>query len=254
MPERFPVDVDGERVTAIAYSAAEPLGITLLLGHGASADQNAPFVVRYAEGLARRGVYVVTYNFPFAEEGGMTRKVPELEAFCRAAIVAARQRHPHNSLFVGGKSLGGHVASRVAAEGGPETEGVMGLVVLGYPLHAVGKPRERHTQHFSQIRVPVFFAQGSRDALGTSEELRTLLDELPKGGELCAVEGGDHSFVVPRREAEAQEQVHGRVEDEIVRWMTQVVSRGEVPGAASNPRPIASHKREQLRFLHRRPG
>jgi predicted alpha/beta-hydrolase family hydrolase len=242
MPERFPVDVDGGHVTAIAYSAADPVGLTFLLGHGASADQHTPFVVQYAEGLARRGVFVVTYNFPFAEEGRSTRKVPVLEACCRAAIVAARQCHPHNHLFIGGKSLGGRVASRVAAEGGAEMDAVSGLVILGYPLHAVGKPKQRQVQHFSQIRVPVFLAQGSRDAFGTSEELRTLLDELPKGTELCVIEGGDHSFVVPRREADAQDRVHARVQDEIVRWMTQAASRGAWLGALEKPRAVASRQ------------
>jgi predicted alpha/beta-hydrolase family hydrolase len=254
MAERFPVDIDGERTTAVAYTATDPLGLTLLLGHGVSGDQHGPFIVDYATELARRGVLVVTYDFPLAEHGRATRNATELEACCRAAIVAARQCHPKNRLFVGGKSLSGRIASRVAAEGGSEMDDVTGLLILGYPLHAVGKPALRGAQHLSRVEVPVFIAQGERDALGAPEEVRSVVAGLPKGSELYVVEGGDHSFVVSRREPRAQEKVHARVQEEIVRWMVQVAQSSVPLGAHARPRPVAARKREQLRLLHRRPS
>ncbi|HXX68711.1 MAG TPA: alpha/beta family hydrolase [Polyangiaceae bacterium] len=255
MPERFPVDFDGHRVTATSYAASNPLGLTLLLGHGVRAGQEDEFMVEYATGLAQRGVLVVTYDFPFAQRG---RRVPDrsdvLEACCRAAMVAARQCRPTNQLFVGGKSLGGRVASRIAAEGGPEMSGVRGLVILGYPLHAVGMPGRRREHHLSRIDAPVFIAQGSRDPLGKPDDLRAVTADLPMRSEIYVVEGGDHSLAVRRSEPDASARSHARVQDEIVRWMTQVASTEVAASDRARPRPVASHKREQLRFLHRRPS
>jgi predicted alpha/beta-hydrolase family hydrolase len=111
MVERFRFDVDGEKLTALVYAASKPIGSTLLLGHGASGGQRGPFMVDYATALAKRGVLVMTYDFPFMEH---RREKPDpneaLQACCRAAIAAAWQCRPKNRLFVGGKSLGARIA------------------------------------------------------------------------------------------------------------------------------------------------
>ena len=248
MPERFPIDVDVDRVTAIAYSPAQPLGLTLLFSHGASAGQHDPFVVAYATAIARRGVLVVTYNFPFAEHGlSAPDKSEVLEACVRADIVGARQCRPKNSLFIGGKSLGGRVASKVAAAGGAEMAGVLGLVILGYPLHPLGKPTQRRSRHLSQVDVPVLFVQGSRDVFGTAEELRDVAAGLPKGTELYVAEGGDHSFAVSKHGP----LLHETIQDEIVRWMVEVTETKGAARAIAKPRPIAARLGRQLRSLHR---
>jgi alpha-beta hydrolase superfamily lysophospholipase len=144
MTERFSFDVDGERLTALAYHPKKPMGATFLLGHGASAGQRDTLITEYAAALAERGVLVVTYDFPFIERGQERPDRDEvLQAACRAAIVAARQCRPKNRLFVGGKSLGGRVASEVVEAGGEEEEidDVAGVVILGYPLHPLDSPR-----------------------------------------------------------------------------------------------------------------
>jgi predicted alpha/beta-hydrolase family hydrolase len=119
---------------------------------------------------------------------------------------------------IGGKSMGGRIASQVAASG---QEGIAGLVFLGYPLHPPGRPDQLRSKHLPDIRAPMLFVQGSRDAFGTPEELRAVFRGLQATAGLCVVEDGDHSFKVPKRSAMPQEQVYEFVLDEIMRWLHQ---------------------------------
>jgi uncharacterized protein len=250
MSERFFFEVEGERLTALAYRAAKPIGATLLLGHGASGGQRDHFITDYAIGLAERGVLVVTYDFPFIEHG---RRDPDrdelLQAACRAAVVAARQCRPKNLLVVGGKSLGGRVASEVVAAGGEEVEDVAGIVVLGYPLHPLGKPRVSRARHFDELRVPMLLVQGPRDPFGTPEELRPLLANLPQGSEIHAVDGGDHSFSIGKHGGLTQQEVHDGIQDEIARWISEIATLPRT--ARARTRPIASRGGAQVRPLRR---
>jgi predicted alpha/beta-hydrolase family hydrolase len=225
MPEQFHFTADGERLTATAYHAAgKPLGVTLLLGHGSATSQHDPFMLDYATGLAERGVLVVTYDSPFLEYHRSTPDGGErLETVYREAISAARQCRPKNRLFIGGKSLGGHVASKVVAAADDDTADVYGLVVLGYPLHPIGE-RGHHAHHLYELDVPMLVVQGSRDVFGAPEELRAIVEQLPEGSELYVVEGGDHSLSASSDEARRR-QVHGAAQDEIARWLAIVAER-----------------------------
>lgn len=182
------------------YRSASP-GAALVLAHGAGAGQRSRFMVEAAQALSARGVVTATFDFPYVIAG---RKVPDrppvLEAAWRDAIQAA-QGDPglrDLPLFIGGKSMGGRIASQVAASG-TGIEGVRGLVFLGYPLHPPGKPDRRRDRHLPDVRLPMLFVQGSRDAFGTAAEIRALLPSLRAGADLWVVEGGDHSFKVPAR-------------------------------------------------------
>ena len=267
MSEQFHFEVDGEKLSAIVYSAVKPLGSTLLLGHGASAGQRDRFMVDYATGLAERGVLVVTYDFPFMEHG---RQKPDssdvLAACCRAAIIAARQCRPKNRLFIGGKSLGGRVATEVAAAGGDEVDDLSGIVLLGYPLHPVGKRAASRGRHLLDLQVPVFFVQGTRDVFGTPDDLRDLLGALPLDSEVHVVSGGDHSFTVPKRGPLTQSQVHAEIMDDVARWIAAVPSAAKATArpkvkatrrVRARPQPsaarAASRVREGLRSLRRSP-
>lgn len=255
MSERFHFDVDGERLTAFVYQASKPLGATLLLAHGASAGQKDRFIVDYATELAGRGVLVVTFDFPYMEH---RRRHPDrdevLQESLRAAAVAAGQCRPKNRLFIGGKSLGGRVAAEVAAEGGEGVDDVAGVIVLGYPLHPIGKATASRAQHLRDLHVPVLVVQGTRDAFGTPDELRRVVSLLPDGSEVYAVDGGDHSFAVSRRGAHAQEDAEAEIQDEIARWISEIASPRRAAAAArapAHPRRIATHARTQLRSLRR---
>jgi hypothetical protein len=220
VPESVRVAVASGSVTALRYPAAEPAApLTLVLGHGAGAPQTSDFMVAFAQALAHRGFPTVTFNFPYMEEGRrLPDRSPILEAAFRAVIAAVRGRADagRGRLVIGGKSLGGRMASHVAAAG---LDDLAGLVLLGYPLHPPGQPERLRAAHLARIRVPMLFVQGTRDAFGTPDELAPLLTPLGPAVRVHVVEGGDHSFAVPKRGPVSQAEVFARVQDEIARWL-----------------------------------
>jgi predicted alpha/beta-hydrolase family hydrolase len=200
------------------YPTATPIA-ALLLAHGAGAGQRSAFMVGAGRSLATRGVLTGTFDFPYMAQG---RKVPDkgpvLEEAWRRVIDDARSRTEFAGLplFIGGKSMGGRIASQAAA-GGPLP--ISGLVYLGYPLHPPGKPAARRDSHLPGITVPMLFVQGSKDAFGTANEIRELLPRLNPRTELYVVEGGDHSFKVPARGSKTQAAVLEEVFDVVVRFI-----------------------------------
>jgi predicted alpha/beta-hydrolase family hydrolase len=179
-------------------------------------------MVTMARALAARSIDVVTFNFLYAEA---KRRVPDkndlLEATWRAVIDEVRRRkHPSEGpLFIGGKSMGGRIATQVAATEQPDL-GVAGLVLLGYPLHPPGKPSQLRIVHLPRVRAPMLFVQGSRDVFGTPGELSPIVEKLFPGTRLLVVEGGDHSLALPRSARESIEETLGRVADEVVRFIS----------------------------------
>jgi predicted alpha/beta-hydrolase family hydrolase len=172
---------------------SDSAGAALVVGHGAGAGQNSPFLVRTAEGLAARGIAAATFDFPYmTARRGVPDRPPVLEQAWRDAIDAARRELSGLPLFIGGKSMGGRIASQVASQG---VDGISGLIFLGYPLHPPGKPQQRRDAHLPAIKEPMLFVQGARDAFGTADEIRELLPALQRA-ELHEVAGGDHSFKV----------------------------------------------------------
>lgn len=238
MPTHFTVPLGAAgKVTARAYAGRTGTSVninaTLVLGHGAGAGQTSPFMVSFAEGLAARGLDVITFNFLYTEQGRRAPdRGPKLEACYRAVvdtIAAGRPGPTGGPVFIGGKSMGGRIASQIAAA--PDAEhtdqnnpavDVSGLVLLGYPLHPPGRPDRMRDAHLSRIAVPMLVVQGSRDSFGTPDELRAVLDPLP-AARLHVVEGGDHSFLIRRKTARTREEIYATVMDEIVRWVKTVI-------------------------------
>ncbi|HEU4507698.1 MAG TPA: alpha/beta family hydrolase [Pyrinomonadaceae bacterium] len=225
-PEKLTVEVnEKESITALLYAAAKKnrAGVTLLLGHGAGASQTSGFMRLYANGLAARGVDVMTFNFVYMEQGrSVPDQKPKLEACFRAVIKAAlnHKKLKNNSLVVGGKSMGGRIASQViAAE--HETP-VAGLVFLGYPLHPPGQSTKLRVEHLEHVKKPMLFVQGTRDALGTPEEIEPHIEKLRPRPKIFAIEGGDHSFKAPKKFGLTQEQIHEAAMDEIDRWVRSI--------------------------------
>jgi predicted alpha/beta-hydrolase family hydrolase len=189
----------------------------IVLAHGAGAGQMSSFMVRVGRGLATRGIAAATFDFPYMRAG---RRLPDptavLEAAWRNAIDTAREQFPGLPLFIGGKSMGGRIASHVAAAGIEPP--VSGLVFLGYPLHPPGKPQQRRDAHLPRVTAPMLFVQGTRDAFGTADEIRTLLPSL-HSATVYEVAGGDHSFKVPARGGLSPDEVINRILDEAVDWI-----------------------------------
>jgi len=214
---------ESESVTAMLYPAAKKnrARVTIVLGHGAGADQLSGFMRMTAADLAARGLDAMTFNFLYKEQG---RSVPDpkarLESCYRAVIEAAGQHRQlkGNKLVIGGKSMGGRIGSQVAAE---NSQGIDGLVFLGYPLHPPGRPDKLRDEHLKNIEPPMLFVQGSRDAFGTEEEIRAIIKKHRLPATLYVVASGDHSFKVPKS-VKPQQQVYEEVMDEVVRWCREL--------------------------------
>jgi uncharacterized protein len=185
-----------EPVGLMLYQCASPRAV-IVLAHGAGAGQQSPFMVALGRGFGRRGVAAATFDFPYmTARRRVPDRAPVLEAAWRQAIAAGRTTFGPLPLFLGGKSMGGRIASQVAAGG--DTGPLAGLVFFGYPLHPPAKPGQRRDAHLPQIAAPVLFVQGERDAFGAAEEIRALLPSLARAT-LHVIAGGDHSLKAPGR-------------------------------------------------------
>jgi predicted alpha/beta-hydrolase family hydrolase len=231
-PRRLNVEVPGEQVVTARFyevpTGHSRLGVTLVLGHGAGNGQISSFMVEFATNLSARGLDVMTFDFLYMARG---QKMPDsprrLEDCYRAAIVAARtcSHRLGNKIAIGGKSLGGRIASQVVADSEPSAiSNVIGLVFLGYPLHPPGKPSRLRTAQFAHVKMPMLFLQGARDAFGTPMELRQILSSFVSNVTVHEVEGGDHSFKVLKRSGFSQNDVYSNTQDVIVGWLSKVRS------------------------------
>jgi predicted alpha/beta-hydrolase family hydrolase len=206
---------------APGFTGPPRVGATLVLAHGAGAGHLSGFMTAFARALSERGIDLVTFNFLYMEA---RKRVPDsnalLEATWRSAIAAAREAPgtSGNRLVIGGKSMGGRIASQVAAQPHTLPARVDGLVFLGYPLHPPGQPGRRRDAHLRSIEVPMLFVQGERDAFGTADEMRPLVALLPRAS-LCVVAGANHSLEVPKRAVPAQAEVLAAIQDHAVEWI-----------------------------------
>lgn len=210
---------DSDSVTAMLYPAVKKnrAGVTIILGHGAGADQLSGFMRMAAEGLAARGLDAMTFNFLYKEQKrGAPDPKAKLESCYRAVIDAAikNKKLKGNKLVIGGKSMGGRIASQVAAD---DSEGLAGLVYLGYPLHPPGRLDKMRDEHLPKIKARMLFVQGARDAFGTEDEIKAIIKKHRLKADLYAVAAGDHSFKVPKS-IKPQQQVYEDVMNEVARW------------------------------------
>ncbi len=212
-----------DSVSALVYLAPKKgrLGVTLILGHGAGANQLSGFMRLFANGLAERGVDVMTFNFLYMEQGRhVPDPKPKLEA-CYIAVIEAAGKHKAlkgNRIAVGGKSMGGRIGSQVAAIE-EQADKISRVVLLGYPLHPPGRPEKMRDEHLKDIRAPMLVIQGSRDAFGTREELEATIKKHRLKATLYVVDGGDHSLKVPKSTGVPQEEVYAAAMDKIVSWL-----------------------------------
>ena len=220
---------DKEAVTALLYLADKKnrAGVTVILGHGAGAGQTSGFMRMFAKGLAARGLDVMTFNFVYMEQG---RSVPDqkhkLEGCFRAVIETAlkNRKLKNNRVVIGGKSMGGRIGSQVMAGEDREAlaEDVIGLVFLGYPLHPPGQSSKLRVEHLEHIKKPMLFVQGTRDALGSPDEILPFIKNLRPAAKIHAIEGGDHSFKAPKKFGLSPDQIFETSMDEIDRWVRSI--------------------------------
>jgi predicted alpha/beta-hydrolase family hydrolase len=226
-PQRFHIDAEPDAVNATLYAAVgrPQLDALLVLAHGAGAGQASPFISGYAAALAERGLTVVTFDFAYMSRGRKTPdRAPVLEATFRTAVAGAVREVEAARLLIGGKSMGGRIATHLAAD--PEQwpaglPALSGVVALGYPLVPPGRRSGDRVGHLRRLVVPTLVVQGTRDAFGGPDEVRDAVfaDGARPTIEILPIEGGDHSFAVLKSSGREQATVHAGIQDDIVRWV-----------------------------------
>ena len=192
-----------------------PQSPVLILAHGAGAPMDSEFMERIAELLAERNVGVARFEFPYMAQrrtGGSKRppdRQPVLLDYWRQVL---EQFSRDELVFIGGKSMGGRMASLIADE-----SDVAGLVCLGYPFHPAKKPEKLRTEHLESLKTSTLIVQGSRDALGNAEEVAGY--ELADTIDLCWLEDGDHDLKPRVRSGFTHDQHLRRAADAIASFM-----------------------------------
>ena len=193
-----------------------------VLAHGAGAGMAHPFMAAVAADLARHGIATLRYQFPYMERGGRRPDPPQLaQAAVRAAVMQAQRLVPDLPLFAGGKSFGGRMTSQ--AQGAAPLPDVRGLIFLGFPLHPAGRPSQDRAKHLADVRVPMLFLRGSRDALAALDELRPVCEALGQRATLQVFADADHSFHVPARSGRNDALVRGEVLDALAAWIDTII-------------------------------
>lgn len=215
------IDLTGGGTTTVRWYDAAGSGCVVVLAHGAGAGQSHPFMVRTASGLAGRGITTVTFNFRYMEA---KRRAPErtpvlVTTWLDVIAVVRGATGADVPVVIGGKSMGGRMASHVAA--GHHEAAVAGLVCLGYPLHPPGRPDKLRVEHLAGIACPTLVVQGTRDELGTPDELSPHFAAVARC-RIVSVPDGDHSFSVPKASGRTTAQVHEDVLDIVASWVGEV--------------------------------
>ncbi len=215
------------RVSAILHMP-EPAGALLVLAHGAGAGMRHPFMEALAVRLAGEGVGTLRYQFPYMDQGRrQPDRPPLLEATVRAAVAAGAEVASGLPLFAGGKSMGGRMTSGAAAK--EALAGVRGLVFFGFPLHPPKNPGTARADHLPLVTVPLLFIQGTRDSLADLALMKGVSDGLGPRATVHVVEGGDHSFHLPRRSGRTDEDAQTEMASVVGRWI------GDLAGPCANP-------------------
>lgn len=202
----------GLKVTARIEVVRDPAGPAFLIAPGAGAGQDHPFLVGVRHRLARRGHSAMTFDYPYREAGRRAPDRSEVLMACHRAA-AERLRTYQRSIVLAGKSMGGRMASHLAAAGYPAS----GLVVFGYPLVPVGKTAPRGTAHLDDVTMPMLFLQGDRDRLAPLADMRAVVDRLP-WADLAVIPGADHSFAVPQRSGRDPGEVLDLMVEAVLDW------------------------------------
>jgi len=210
------IDTPSGKVTALLCRPADAR-VLLVLAHGAGAGIRHRFFEALIPPLADSAIATLRYQFPYMEAGRKRPDPPAVaQATVRAAVAAAAALMPELPLLAGGKSFGGRMTS--AAQSAEALTGVRGLVFLGFPLHATGRPGTSRADHLERVTVPMLFLQGTRDSLADLPSMRTVTERLGPRALLRVVEGADHSFAVLKRSGHTNEQVMRELADAVAEW------------------------------------
>lgn len=210
---------EGATTSGLLHAPPRPKAC-YVFAHGAGAGMRHAFMEAIAADLGEHDVATLRFQFPYMEQGSKRPDSAKVaQAAVRAAVQEAAHRLPKVPLFAGGKSYGGRMSSQAQAE--QALPGVLGLVFLGFPLHAAGKPSTERADHLARVQLPMLFLQGTRDTLADLDLIRQVAGKLGDRATLHVVEGGDHSFKVLARSGRSEAQVREELVETMVGWMKE---------------------------------
>ena len=222
------IRVDPERTVSGLWARPPAATAAVVLAHGAGVGMTHKSMAAIAEGLARRDIATLRYNFPYMERGSRRPDTPALaQATVRAAVAEAARLAPGLPLFAGGRSFGGRMTSQAQAL--EPLPGVRGLVFFAFPLHPPGKPGVDRAQHLADVTVPQLFLQGSHDEFATLDLLQATVAGLGERAQLKLVAGVDHSFHIPAKSGRKDADVLDEFLDTARDWMAAVTATPRGP-------------------------
>jgi predicted alpha/beta-hydrolase family hydrolase len=217
MPEKaLRVEVPGAGSITAVRTPAKSARWSLIYAPGAGSNIDDPFGAHLARTLPAAGITVVRFQFPYMEAGrsGPDRP-PVLEATWRAVIDAVRDTT--TKLAVGGRSMGGRIASMVVAEG----VAVDALALFAYPLHPPGKPEKARVDHLPSIKPPALFCSGTNDAFGSPDELRAAAKNVRRA-KLHLLEGADHGYAARKSTGRTRDDVYTEAATTLIAWLQKL--------------------------------
>jgi uncharacterized protein len=193
-----------------------------VLAHGAGAGMRHAALTAIAAELAPLGIATLRFQFPYMERGSRRPDPPPVcHAGVRAAVAAAARLTPQLPLFAGGRSFGGRMTSQ--AQASEPLAGVRGLIFLGFPLHPAGSPADSRAAHLSEVRIPMLFLQGTRDALADASLLTAVIAGLGAGATLSWLQDADHSWHVPARSGRTDSDVRAAALHTLAGWIDSLI-------------------------------
>jgi predicted alpha/beta-hydrolase family hydrolase len=216
--EQHTITVNEKYSISSNWHIPEKYDVVLIIAHGAGHGMNSAFISYLQQNIAAQDILTVKFNFPYIEQG---RKAPDraplLLQTWQAVLdaVLTKTQLAADKIFISGKSMGGRIASMLAAQ--PSTFG--GLILYGYPLHAPGKTDKPRYEHLSDISCPMLFFQGTRDSLCKLEILQSFIKQLNPEPDLHIIVGGDHSFKVLKRLNRTESSVWDEIVNATCSWL-----------------------------------
>lgn len=186
--------IDESGVRGFLHTPGQPSGDALVLSHGAGLNCQSPLLIALAEPFAEIGCAVLRIDLPFRQSRPHGPPMPAAALRDREGIAQALDfmRPQAKRLFAGGHSYGGRQTTMLLAD---RPELAIGLLLLSYPLHPPKRPEQLRTAHFPDLRTPALFVHGTRDSLGSTEQMTEALELIPARTQLLSVDGAGHELL-----------------------------------------------------------
>lgn len=204
----------------------------VLLAHGAGADMHADTLTTFADALSAVGIPSLRFQYPYRTAGKrVPDRPPVLTEATRRAVneLARRTKLPVERLVIGGRSMGGRYCSMVAGDAGDPVR-CLGLLLLGYPLHAMGKPEKERSEHFPRLTMPVLFVSGTRDSLAAKPALTKAARRVRGPREFHWIDTADHGFKPLKSSGLTVEMALGAAAGAATRWVLALPNGDPAPG------------------------